>query len=79
MKAMAYEQGKTGSAAIKDILDEIREATRAVKVAEERRIRNEAEIIAAENNCVVGQAGIVPPKNAQDELDFETKLASIPA
>lgn len=64
MKAMAYEQGRTGSAAIKDILDEIREATRAVKVAEERRVRNEAEIISAENNCVVGQPGIVPPKNA---------------
>jgi len=34
MKAMAHEQGKTGSAEIKRILEEIKQATTAVRVAE---------------------------------------------
>ena len=41
MIAMAYEQGKTGSAEIQRILEEVREAVAAVKVAEQRRARNE--------------------------------------
>jgi len=41
MRAMAHEQGKTGSAEIKRVLDEIREATTAVRVAEEKRVKNE--------------------------------------
>lgn len=40
MTAMAYEQGKTGSAAIRNVLDELREATTAVRVAEERKVKN---------------------------------------
>ena len=41
MTAMAYEQSKTGSAEIRRVLDEVRAATAAVKIAEERRLRNE--------------------------------------
>lgn len=76
---MAHEQGKTGSAEIKRILDEIREATTAVRVAEERRAKNELEIIVAENSCVPGQPGTPPPKSAQQEREFQNQLASIPA
>jgi hypothetical protein len=64
MKAMAYEQGKTGSAEIKRVLDEIRDATAAVRAAEKRRAKNELEITVAENACVPGQPGTPPPKNA---------------
>jgi len=64
MKAMAYEQGKTGSEAIKKVLDEIRDATTAVRVAEQRRKKNEFEITVAENACVPGQPGTPPPKSA---------------
>jgi hypothetical protein len=67
MRAMAHEQGKTGSAEIKRVLDEIREATGAVRVAEEKRAKNEEEIIRAENACVPGQPGAPPPTNPLEE------------
>jgi len=41
MKAMGHEQSKSGSLEIKRILDEIKVSTAAVKVAEEKRLRNE--------------------------------------
>lgn len=74
MRAMAHEQSKTGSAEIKRILDEIREATTAVRVAEERRVKNEQEIIRAENACVPGQPGAPPPTNPLEEAEWEGKL-----
>jgi len=64
MRAMAHEQGKSGSAEIKRILDEIRVATAAVKEAEKKRAKNELEITVAENSCVPGQPGTPPPKSA---------------
>lgn len=72
--ARAHEQGKTGSAEIARILDEIREATAAVRVAEERRVRNEEEIIRAENACVPGQPGSAPPTNPLEEAEWEGQL-----
>lgn len=79
MRAMAHEQGKTGSAEIQRVLDEIRDGTTAVRVAEERRAKNELEIIRAENACVPGQPGDPPPTNPLEEEQWEADLASIPA
>lgn len=71
MKAMGHEQSKSGSLEIKRILDEIKVATAAVKVAEEKRLRNDQELIIAKNKCEIGQPGGPSPFTPKDDLDFD--------
>lgn len=48
-------------------------------MAEEKRAKNEQEIIRAENACVPGQPGQITPTNPLEEEAWAADLASIPA
>lgn len=81
MISMAYEQSKQGSSKILKAIDEVKEATKRFSLVEDRKKKNEKEMILAENSCVIGQAGSVTQEEAakEEEEEIDLKKLSIPA